>query len=177
MSKLCIGLFGTCGKTTWRKDLFIPEYERLGLVSGVDFFNPQVNDWKPELAEVEACHLAEDSIILFPVTSETYATGSLAETGFSILQAIKFDDRRDMVVMIDGHLDAPLMENQTMAMESLRARALVRRHLLKLPYTNLYIVDTLLEMRDLSIMLYQTQRIAQENLKIYQDRFNPRNRK
>lgn len=31
-------------------------------------------------------HIAEDSVILFPVTNETYAAGSLSETGFSILR-------------------------------------------------------------------------------------------
>jgi HD-GYP domain-containing protein (c-di-GMP phosphodiesterase class II) len=29
--KTCIGLFGTCGQTTFRKDLFIPKYQSLGM--------------------------------------------------------------------------------------------------------------------------------------------------
>lgn len=172
MSKLCIGLFGTCGNTTWRKEMFIPAYEQMGLVNGVDFFNPQVADWKPELAQIEAEHLAEDSIILFPVTKETYGTGSLAETGFSILQAIKFDDRRDLVILIDETLDESLMADKVPAKESLRARALVKQHLKKLAYTNLYVVDTLVEMKDLSIQLYQSQKL----LKDYQDKYNPHKR-
>lgn len=169
MSKLCIGMFGTCGKSTWRKDLFIPTYEQMGLVNGVDFFNPQVDDWKPELAQVEAEHLAEDSIILFPVTKETYGTGSLAETGFSILQAIKFDDRRDLVILIDETLDESLMADKVPAKESLRARALVKQHLKKLAYTNLYVVDTMEEMLDVSVRLYNSQKI----LKGFQDKYNP----
>ena len=83
MLKKCIGLFGTCGTSTFRKDLFIPKYESIGLKDGVDFFNPQVKNWSPNCAVLEAQHLAEDSIILFPITHETYGLGSLSEIGFS----------------------------------------------------------------------------------------------
>jgi len=165
-------MFGTCGNTTWRKEMFIPAYEQNGLVNGVDFFNPQVDDWKPELAQIEAEHLAEDSILLLPVTKETYGTGSLAETGFSILQALKFDDRRDLVILIDETLEDSLMADKVQAKESLRARALVKQHLKKLAYTNLYVVDTLEEMRDLSIKIYQSQKI----LKDFQNKYNPHKR-
>lgn len=166
---LCIGLFGTCGKSVWRQNLFIPKYLEYGLKDGIDFFNPQVENWNPGLAEVEAEHLAEDSIICFPVTSETYAFGSLAETGFSILQSLKFDDRRDLIIMIDPVLDSELMKDEEKAKESLRARALVKQHLKKLRYNNLYLVDTLQEMLDLSLLLYDNQK----KLVTYQERFNP----
>ena len=92
---LVIGMFGTCGKSRWREPFF-ERYQK----ESIEFFNPQVADWKPEDAVKEAEHLANDEVILFPVTSETYATGSLSEVGFSILQAIRLDDRRDFVVMI-----------------------------------------------------------------------------
>lgn len=149
--KVCVGLFGTCGKSKWR-DPFIERYEDLR----IQFFNPQVADWKPENAVVEAEHLAEDAVILFPITSETYATGSLAETGFSILNAIKLEDRRDFVIFIDQKLDDALMvDNPLAAKESLRARALVQQHLKKLNLSNLYYVDSLDEMLELSVALYK----------------------
>lgn len=169
MSKLCIGLFGTCGKSTWRKT-FIEEYEKRGMVDGVNFYNPQVEDWDPSCAEIEAENLAEDSIILFPITKETYAFGSLSEVGFSILNAIKLNDRRDLVVMIDQELEQELMEDKVQAKDSLRSRALVKQHLKKLGYNNLYVVDTLDEMLDLSLALYESQEI----LINYQKRFNPK---
>ena len=71
------GLFGTCGTTTWRQE-FIDAYKDFA----IDYFNPQVADWNPELAVLEAQHLVHDDIIVFPVTAQTYGTGSLAETGF-----------------------------------------------------------------------------------------------
>lgn len=169
----CIGLFGTCGKSTFRQDLFIPEYVKRDLRDGEHFFNPQKDDWKPEDAAVEAEHLANDQVILFPVTGETYATGSLAEVGFSILNAIKLDDRRDLVVAIEPGLDAPLHEDKALAKESLRARALVAQHLKKLRLGNLFVLDTgtiqqprpriqyLKQMLDLSIVLFENaQRLA-----------------
>ena len=145
----CVGLFGTCGKSEWRKP-FIQKYTELG----IDFFNSQVPDWNPEFAEVEAEHLANDEVILFPITDETYATGSLAEVGFSILNAIRLDSRRDFVVLIDNSLQDELLLNHVAAKESLRSRALVIQHLKKLRLSNLYFVDTLEEMLYVSIVLY-----------------------
>ena len=148
--KLCVGLFGTCGNSKWREP-FIRKFSE----NGISFFNPQVADWKPENAVIEAEHLAEDAIILFPITSETYATGSLAETGFSILNAIKLEDRRDFVIFIDQKLDEELMTgNPVAAKESLRARALVKQHLKKLNLANLYCVDTMENMLIVSEKLY-----------------------
>ena len=161
MSKLCIGLFGTCGGSKWR-DAFIERYQK----GGVPFFNPLKDDWKPEDAEIEAEHLAEDAIILFPITSETFATGSLAEVGFSILNAIKLDDRRDFVIMIHPTLDSVLMQDEAAAKESLRSRALVMQHLKKLRLDHLYVVDTLEQMLNLSFQLYGAAKIR-EPLKVY----------
>ena len=151
---LVVGLFGTCGGSKWR-DAFMSKYQELG----ISFFNPQVDDWKPEDAEIEAQHLADDKVILFPVTSETYGTGSLSEVGFSILNAIKLDDRRSFVVMIDKNL-IPELDDPTARKESLRARALVFQHLRKLRLSNLYVVDSLGEMLDVSIKLYRAAEIV-----------------
>lgn len=152
---LSVGMFGTCGDSQWRAS-FIKTYEQ----QGIDYFNPQVDDWKPEDAIKEAKHLAEDAIILFPITGETYATGSLAETGFSILNAIRLDDRRDFVIMVEQKLDERL-DNAVARKESLRARALVKEHLKKLRLSNLYVVDSLEEMLTISVTLYQSQEMRE----------------
>lgn len=117
---LTVGLFGTCGGSKWR-DPFKARYEELG----IKYFDPNKEDWKPEDAEEEAQHLVEDEVILFPVTGETYGSGSLSEVGFSILQAIRLDDRRDFVILIESELDEALSD-ETARKESLRARALVK---------------------------------------------------
>lgn len=155
---LCIGLFGTCGGSNWR-NTFMSYYDQ----NQIEYFNPQVENWKPELAEIEAEHLASDEIILFPVTNETYGLGSLAETGFSILNAIKLDDRRDFIIMIDQNLDQKLIDaNPLAAKESLRGRALVKQHLKKLRFSNLYVVNDLFEMLDVSVVLWNARQLTKD---------------
>ncbi len=161
---LVIGMFGTCGKSRWREP-FVERYQK----ESIEFFNPQVADWKPEDAVKEAEHLANDEVILFPVTSETYATGSLSEVGFSILQAIRLDDRRDFVVMIEQKLNDDL-DNPIARKESLRARALVLQHLKKLRLKNVYVVSSLEEMLEISIQLFKAAQIRSPLA-----RFNPHN--
>ena len=99
MDYLTIGLFGTCGKTIWRKR-FVEIYDGLG----INYFNPQVEEWTPDSAELEAEHLANDKIVLFPITHETYGIGSLTELGFGILNSIKLENRRDFVILIEDTL-------------------------------------------------------------------------
>ncbi len=160
---LCVGLFGTCGGSTWR-DAFIKRYEELD----IQYFNPQVDDWKPKDAEIEAEHLAEDAVILFPITGETYGTGSLSETGFSALQALRLNAHRDFVVMIERDLD-PSLDDAVARKESIRARALVAKHLEKLDMANIYIVDSLEDMLALSIELYHIAHVRQ-NIEAYRRR-------
>lgn len=168
---LCIGLFGTCGGSQWRERLFLPKYKECD----IKCYNPQVEDWDPSLAAVEAEHLADDQIVLFPITNETYAFGSLAETGFSILNAMKLDDRRSFVIyiaqdiaakdpkgnMLDDQLLADGSKNpSSKAKDSLRTRALVKEHLKKLRLPNVYLVDSLEEMLDVSLKLWDAAKIT-----------------
>ena len=69
MNKNCIGLFGTCGNSTWRNK-FMEIYDKKNII----YYNPQVDDWKPEDAVIEAERLANDQIILFPITVITIET-------------------------------------------------------------------------------------------------------
>ncbi len=169
-----VGLFGTCGTTTWRRD-FIQTFDDLAIA----YYNPQVDEWTPELAKLEAKHLVNDDIILFPVTGQTYGTGSLAETGFSILQVLKSiqhaQTHRKVIVYIEQGLDPKLVvDNPVAARESGRARALVAAHLDHVKDPNVYVVKSMQEMLALSIQLYpavvamrracEAQRMAQNML-------------
>jgi len=166
--KKCIGLFGTCGDSKWREPFIKAYKDQL-----INFYNPQVppGTWDPSMAEEEADHLANDGVILFPVTSETYGFGSLAETGFSILNAIRLDDRRDFVIMIEQDLEPHLKKNGAVAKDSINARALVKQHLKKLRLDNVYVVDSLEEMLEVSIQLYRALELRYPFRK-----FNPQNR-
>lgn len=153
--KTYVGLFGTCGTTTWRKE-FISKFDALGIT----YFNPQVDDWNEEFAKTEAMHLIRDDIILFPVTKDTYGTGSLAETGFSIMQVLKSMEHnknmhRKVIIMIEDDLDPKLKEDNPVASkESMRARALVNAHLAEIDNPNVYVVSNFKQMLDLATQLY-----------------------
>lgn len=149
LMKPCIGLFGTCGRSRWR-DEFVKTYEDFG----INYFNPVVPDWTPECSIEEARHLASDRVILFPITRETYSLRSLAESGFSLLNAIDLDDRRQFVLLVDTDLDEDLMGNKEAAKGSIGARALVLEHLKRKNFSNVYLVDNLKDMLQISIELY-----------------------
>jgi len=146
---ITIGLFGTCGTSKWR-DPFIKKYNELG----INYFNPQVENWDGELAQHEAVHLSEDQIILLPVTGETYGSGSLTEIGFSILQTIKPEDTRYFIVLTEENLSKDL-NDEIARNESIRSRRLVKEHLSKLNLKNVLIVKSLDEMLDTSLKVYE----------------------
>jgi hypothetical protein len=150
-SSSTIGLFGTCGSSQWR-DPFIDLYTKLG----IPFFNPQVEDWKPELADIEAWHLVNDNIILFPVTDETYASASLAEIGFSIMSTLRWNANRFVVIYIAPKVDeAKLAHPDKDAIKnSNNARAIVKAHMKENPTANVMVVDNLEDMLRLSVLLH-----------------------
>ncbi len=145
----CIGLFGSCDKIRWR-DPFMSKYEFLG----IKYFNPMVDDWNPGMVPLEAEHLAEDQIILFPILRETYGQGSLSEVGLGPLRAIRQNVHRSFVVLIDEDLDASLMGDAARAKDSIRSRKLVKGHLKNINLPNLYMVESLDQMLDTSIRLH-----------------------
>lgn len=165
--KLTIGLFGTCGTSKWRNP-FIKLYKN----ANIPYFNPQVDDWKPELAEIEAHHLAKDGVILFPVTSETYGTGSLSEVGFSIINAIKYTEERTVILLIDQELDESLSD-EIARKESLRARKLLQAHLNNTILPNVIQVLTFEEMYFESIKWYCAQVVKRKmNIEQLVEKFN-----
>jgi hypothetical protein len=153
-----IGLFGTCGKSTWRKS-FIDIYES----KNIDFFNPQLPDgmWTPdrsdEFVQIENSNLKSNDIILFPVTSETTGQGSLAEIGFSVCDAMRNLNNQYLIVLIDLNcLDEKATESQIE--DSKRSRKLVRSKVeqeIKIN-PNVFLVDNMSEMKNLSLDLHQS---------------------
>lgn len=164
-TKITIGLFGTCGNSEWRTP-FIELYDSLN----INYFNPVKANWNQSDAIEEAEHLANDEIVLFPITGETLGIGSLAETGFSVLQAIKLEDKRDFIIMVEPDLiDSIKEENPHLYKESVRARALIIQHLKKLRMSNVYIVENLDDMLYASTVLYK-QAVERRILKEYIER-------
>jgi hypothetical protein len=109
-----IGLFGTVGESTWRDEVIV----RL-MGEGIAYFNPVVPEWRPEDAERESHHLATDRVILFVITGEWESFGSLAETGWAALSAVK--NGQTVIFVIQDFQGSPWSAAN-------RARTLVRAH-------------------------------------------------
>lgn len=117
-SKPMVGLFGTCGTSTWRDGII--EYLKF---YGIPYFNPLRADWKHEYIAEENKHLNEDDIVIFVVTNETTGFGSLGEIGFSFLNAKKTN--QILIVMIDKDCIDPKADAKALK-ESVNTRALVK---------------------------------------------------
>jgi len=148
--KVCVGLFGTSGKSTWRR----PFIEKL-TEAGIDYFNPQVEEWTPACAEAEAQHLAQDEVLVYPILGETYGVGSLVETGFAVAQIVQADGKRHILLFIEPEVNAQLrQENPAQAKDSDRARKLALAHLKELS------LPTVRSCSSLEDLLAQTLEVA-----------------
>ena len=75
MGKVTVFLGGTCGDSTWRKDL-IPMLE-----DHIEVFNPQLpkGSWNKEAQALEDYHRENDNICLYVITPETNGFYSFVE--------------------------------------------------------------------------------------------------
>lgn len=70
-----IFLGGSCNPTTWRTDIAIPLLES----AGVEYYNPQVANWRPELVTIEARAKETADDLLFVIDRNTRAVASMIE--------------------------------------------------------------------------------------------------
>lgn len=77
-----IFLGGTCGNTTWRRDIAIPALE----AAGVTYFDPQlgIGEWTEACEAAEMKAKAEAEVLLFIITGQTRGVASLAEVAYLI---------------------------------------------------------------------------------------------
>ena len=75
-------LGGSCNPTTWRRDVAIPRLKK----AGITFYNPQVDDWSPELVAVEAAAKADATVLFFVIDKQTRAIASMNEVVEEILR-------------------------------------------------------------------------------------------
>jgi hypothetical protein len=149
----CVGLFGACGPTTHRQDLFIPAYEQVG----IRYYNPQVPEgtWAPDMMPDEADHLKHDVVQTWPVTPDTYALGTLAEQGYSFAESLRSESPFPKFIIPMITLDlADHLDNPELRAETTRARLLALGRLQASTSPNVFVVDSLEEMLEVSIVLY-----------------------
>lgn len=147
-----VGLFGTCGKSTWRRK-FIAAYES----RSIRFFNPQVEHWTPEIAALENENFRRDQVLLFPVTTESTGFGTLAEIGMSILEIERHNHRhpenpRDVLVFVDTTCSDP-SASEAQIKESVRARKLVAGKLPAYAGPHVHVCASMEDMLQRSLLL------------------------
>lgn len=168
---ITIGLFGTCGSSTWRT-AFVSAFDQ----QSIPFFNPQLPEgvWTPdradEFVQAENKNLKSNDIVLFPVTDETTGQGSLAEIGFSVMDTIRNLNGRKLIVLVDLDCKCP-KSTPAQIEESKRSRVLVRSKVADEAFVNpnVFLVDSIEEMYELTFKLYRNMteysHIKQEYLK------------
>ena len=93
-----IGLFGTCGGSTWR----VPYHEELSMLE-IPLFDPQISvethgrSWCEADIENEVRHLERNPVLMFKVTGETTGLMSLLE----IVKSIQSPSRYIIVLIED----------------------------------------------------------------------------
>lgn len=122
---------------------------------GITYFNPMVDDWHPGMVPLEAQHLAEDEVICFPILGWSYAEGSLSELGFGPLKAMRQNFNRSFIFFIEMTLHERLIDPDR-CKASMRGRKLVLGHLSEIAAPNIYVVNSLDQMLETSIELYNT---------------------
>ena len=160
-NNITIGLFGTCGSSTWR-ETFIEKYQK----ENISFFNPQLGngDWvadeADEFVKIENKNLKNNELILFPVTNETIAQAALAEIGFLILDTVTSIKNRYLVILIDDeYKDKDATSNEIAT--SNRSRKLVKSKVIQECEINekVFLVDNMKDMLELIWKPYRNQTV------------------
>lgn len=147
-----IGLFGTTGQSRWRKAVI-----RRLQAENIAYFDPTVAEgWTPAQAEIEATHLATDKVILFVITAETPAFGSLAESGWAAVSAAR--NGQAIFFVVEERPSSPswwqrLLVADTPDQASQRARILIRHHMQKAGFP---LFDTVEEALEAAIQAYRS---------------------
>ena len=85
-------LGGACNPTTWRQDTAMPMLDSME----ISYYNPQVEDWSPDLMEIEAVAKAGAKFLLMVIGTKTRAIASMVEAAELVLS-----DRNVPLVITD----------------------------------------------------------------------------
>lgn len=112
-------LGGACNPTTWRRDTVIPMLQKA--TPTVTFYNPQVEDWTPDLVAVEAKAKATCKVMLFVLNGQTTGMATAVE-----IAELMSKGRRVFLVCEEIKEDGPLKVTQEARHDINRARTYLR---------------------------------------------------
>ncbi|HEX8762219.1 MAG TPA: hypothetical protein VF733_00480 [Candidatus Saccharimonadales bacterium] len=105
-----LGAFGTCGNpndpnfSSWRLQHLFPIAKMYG-IEETDIFNPEVTEWRPEMAQLESYHFARDEVVVIKITDATDSPASITEAGFGVFGGMLRG--QDVIVSIDLTKQSP----------------------------------------------------------------------
>lgn len=147
-----IGAFGSCGDprnpnyTSWRSEFLIPGLKKHGL--GLeDVFNPEVEEWDPSLAALEARHLGRDTVIALPVTNQTPGAASIAEAGLAGLAGLLRGQKVDIHIQLTPESPEPTYVARRLALSGLSEVTGLTPHVMLHPD-----IDTLVQASALNLL-------------------------
>jgi hypothetical protein len=98
-------LGGACGDTAWRKSIAIP----LLAEAGITYYNPQVDEWKPDMVVVEAIVKERCAMLMFVIGPETRGIASMIEATQYICEG------RDVVLVLEDVKEGQTIVGQTIS--------------------------------------------------------------
>jgi len=115
-------LGGSCDPTTWRQDKAIPFLKDKGCA----YYNPQVEEWKPELMEIEAKAKLTSAVLLFVLDSQTRALATLNEVIEFVVRG-----RQKVIVVMDFVAPGTEIEGQEITPEEAQDINMARTQMAK----------------------------------------------
>lgn len=83
--RLQVFLGGSCNPTTWRQNVAIPYLE----LEGISYYNPQIDNWTPDVVDIERVAKQNAQILLFVIDRQTRSAVSLVESAFLVCEQSK----------------------------------------------------------------------------------------
>ncbi|XP_052804281.1 uncharacterized protein LOC128234226 isoform X2 [Mya arenaria] len=105
LAHFAVFLGGSCNPTKWRAEIAIPYFKE----HGITFYNP-VQNWKPELMELEAQAKQMADILFFVIDSKTRAISSMIEVAYLVAT-----NKQVVVTMCEFKTPCIEVEGQTLS--------------------------------------------------------------
>lgn len=145
-------LGGSCGPLQrWREDVAIPLLRK----NGIDYFNPNVENWTPQLIPLEAQAKKQCSVLLYFVGSDTRSVGSMVEAADFIGQD------REVVLCLNDVAPFSMVESDEVGVRAAKDLNRGRLYLADIANReNLKIFNNVREATIEVIRIIQTKRLA-----------------
>lgn len=119
-------LGGACNPTTWRREVAIPLLE----AAGVDFYNPQVDEWYEELIDLERQAMETATVLLNVIDDTTRALVSINEAVEHVVRG------HQVVLVVEDILPGTHIEGDDVSQDERTELNAARERLRRLAYTN-----------------------------------------